>query len=215
MINTLAVWDIDGTLADDALKEVIGSDAYYAPKVLRSLPPIVHTVDQARKLGEAKGVHLVVVTGRIAERDNGATEAWLDNHNIKHDEIMLRPESVPHNLVAEWKRKSLQRYLKMNFMPKKGEKFDPADGLKTVLVWEDTVANLIEFKTLLEPVGWNYTLFQVKGKPNGHRVDVWHRKNKRRTKHFNPVENEIEHEVINMEDVGSMNTFFEDGGNMV
>lgn len=85
------IFDLDGTLADDAHRQHHVTqrsdwDAYYA--ACPDDKPIEHLLQVARAL-YAAGFHIIIVTGR-SEAIRAETEAWLLAHGVLWTALFMR-----------------------------------------------------------------------------------------------------------------------------
>lgn len=120
----IAIFDIDGTLADHShrIHHVSGKKknfpAYHDLCPLD--PPNKEVVDSAKRLAKA-GTRIVLMTGR-PESHRGVTEKWLEKHGIKYEALHMRPTS---DLMKS-------REMKLDWVNKH------YGGIKNVMaVWED------------------------------------------------------------------------------
>lgn len=77
---TIAVFDIDGTLAK---KGNFGD--------LLSIPPKEQVIKIAKAIAKLKGSKMAIVTARPSE-SRGDTEAWLKKHGLKPEFFLTRKE---------------------------------------------------------------------------------------------------------------------------
>jgi hypothetical protein len=168
--KTIAIWDIDGTLADDSLKDVMRESEYYTANVLRSLPPISNMFRIARELQD-KGVRSYFVTGRMDKPDiRKATKDWLEGQSLKSADLIMRPEDVSHSQISAFKRKAV-RHLLTEHQPEI-EDLESEDTLRMVLCWDDNLENLTHLRAVLGPTNLQYVLSQVTGTAEGFSAKV-------------------------------------------
>lgn len=198
MIHTLAVWDLDDTLVDTALRNTMSKGSFFSPGFLKSAPAIDMNVSTCKQLCDNEDVDVMFVTGRPDdEKTKDATVAWLNIYALT-GHLFLRPQSVGGSsaAIAHWKATELHNYLVENYKGTSDHK------LRTVLVWDDNTDNLISMKGVLQPTGLDYTLFQVIPTTTGHTVKVYATKSTVRRKKLQPVDNNILFESVDKVDGG-------------
>lgn len=99
--------DIDGTLA-----HMNGRGPYEDEKVYTDLVDEVvrHVVWSEYEFGR----RIIVMSGRDEGRSHSVTSEWLDQHNIPHDELIMRPAGDTRN-DAVVKDELFQKYVEPNY----------------------------------------------------------------------------------------------------
>jgi phosphoglycolate phosphatase-like HAD superfamily hydrolase len=90
------ICDIDGTLADNAhrrhyVERPVGEKDWTAFFAVQHLDPLVTNIALTFEALSAWGMAKVICTGR-GEEYREVTEAWLANHGVAYEVLLMRPE---------------------------------------------------------------------------------------------------------------------------
>lgn len=112
------VFDLDGTLANPKDHELKHNKRYEAwAKEAENAPEIKDNVKKFKK-DEKKGDKMIVLTARN-DAYRPETEDWLKKHNIKADELLMRPKHDTEESDANTKSDILEGHILPRYKVKK------------------------------------------------------------------------------------------------
>jgi hypothetical protein len=104
----VAIYDVDGTLANDSPKKELAPEEYYTPNVLSQLKPNWNVVTLMRKHIRHPEFRVTVISGRET-RLKSVTEQWINRfvpivteaaHPVR---VYTRPDGLHHSKISAFK----------------------------------------------------------------------------------------------------------------
>jgi hypothetical protein len=139
-ITRLVVSDIDGTVADDAARNVMPPSQYFTPNVIKDLPANLNVLRYLKEYMKRRDTMVYLLTGRD-EGLRAATTDWMRKFefNAGEVELLMRPETWGVEFVGMFKLHQILQLMKQY------------PDLEELVILEDLVETLALLRSSLPP----------------------------------------------------------------
>jgi hypothetical protein len=153
----VAIYDIDGTLADNSSRAKMSPQEYYTPENVLGLRPNESVLKSMRKHMLRKNTYVTVISGR-EDKLKVATMQWLNKYAAITTQavnpvlVFTRPENVPYSDIQTFKMNTALRMARRVGRP------------VIIECYEDDIEILKVYNGALKPLCRILKLFRVEGR---------------------------------------------------